>query len=234
MSARFVVVAGTDTGVGKTFVASGIARALATRGLRVVAVKPVETGCASPDPADGEDGVELARATAQREPLAALERLRAPLAPAVAAELEGASIDVDALTDRIAACGRAADVVLVEGAGGLLSTLSWTRDLTHVASRLDAPVLLVGADRLGTLNHVRLSLQVLLDAWVMPLGVVLSAPPAPDASTGRNAAALRRLSPIPQLSAVPLADRLLELPRLAPPDDPARALSPVTDWILAR
>jgi dethiobiotin synthetase len=188
----FVVVAGTDTGVGKTFVGCALAGALARAGRRVLAGKPVESGCGD-GPRDAEDGALLAAATGQREPREALVRLRAPIAPALAAEREGVTIDLDALAARIRAMGRGFDVVLVEGAGGVLSPLSWTRDVTHVARDLDARVLLVSADRLGVLHHVRASVQTLLDTWLLPAGVVLSAPAEPDASTGTNTAALARV-----------------------------------------
>jgi dethiobiotin synthetase len=188
----FVVVAGTDTGVGKTFVGCALARGLARTGRRVLGIKPVESGCGEGSRA-AEDGALLAAATGQREPCEALVRLRAPIAPALAAEIEGVTLDVDALAARIRAMGEGFDVVLVEGAGGLLSPLSWTRDVTHIAHDLDARVLLVSADRLGVLHHVRASVQVLLDAWLPPAGVVLSAPADPDASTGTNAAALARV-----------------------------------------
>lgn len=228
--ARFVVVAGTDTGVGKTVVTAGLARALIAAGHRTVAVKPVESGCATEAPSREEDGVELAAATGQREPTAALVRLREPLTPALAAERQGIAMDVDALADRIAELAIGADVVLVEGAGGLLSPMSWTHDVTHLAHRLDAQVLLVGADRLGTLNHVHLTVQVLLDTWLLPLGIVLSAPATADASTGTNRAALeRRLDRYGDV-----ARRIVTIPRLGPSSrEASRHLGEVVEWIRA-
>src|SRR5262245_13552878 len=99
MAEKYIVIAGTDTGVGKTRVATGLAVALASRGARVVAVKPIESGCGD-EPSPAEDGVALAEATGQSEPRAALLRLRTPVAPPVAADLEGVSIDLAALVSR--------------------------------------------------------------------------------------------------------------------------------------
>jgi dethiobiotin synthetase len=221
----FVVIAGTDTGVGKTFVGCALARALARAERRVLAVKPVESGCGD-GPREAEDGALLAAATGQSEPREALVRLRAPIAPALAAEREGVTLDVDALAVRIRTLGTGFDMVLVEGAGGVLSPLSWTRDVTHIAHDLDARVLLVASDRLGVLHHVRASVQTLLDTWLVPVGVVLSAPAEPDASTGTNAAALARvLGPYGEVSG-----RIARDPRgdMATADV---ALAPVMEWL---
>ena len=227
MAERYIVIAGTDTGVGKTRVATGLARALAAGGSRVVAVKPVESGCGeAPSPA--EDGVALAEAAGQAAPRAALVRLRAPVAPPVAADLEGAAIDLDALLARTREHALGADVVLVEGAGGLCSPLSWERDLTDVARALDAPVLVVGADRLGVVNHALLTLRALAGARLAPLGVVLSAPERPDASTGTNAGTLARVL---ARSDPHLAGRVATLPRVASVDEAAAGLAAVVRWI---
>jgi dethiobiotin synthetase len=222
--ARFVAIAGTDTGVGKTFVGRGLARALVASGRRTLAVKPVESGCEGDR--EGEDGVLLAAATGQPHPREALVRLRAPLAPAVAAEREGVTVDVEALADAVVALAADADVVLVEGAGGLSSPWSWTGDLVRLAQRVAARVLVVGADRLGTLGHVRAAVQVLFAARLRPLGIVLSAPAEADASMGTNAAALARLFADDR----ELSRRILGLAR-TDADGAALALRPVLEWI---
>jgi dethiobiotin synthetase len=188
----FVVVTGTDTGVGKTWVTAALARSLSRHGLRVVATKPIETGCAG-DADATEDGAILAEATGQEAPREALLRFRAPVAAPVAADLEGASIDLDMLVDSVASFGNDADVVLVEGAGGLCSPLSWEADLVDVAKLIGAGILVVGSDRLGVVNHVALTLNTILGCEADPLGVVLTAPEVADASTGTNAPTLRRV-----------------------------------------
>jgi len=188
----FVVVTGTDTGVGKTRVAAALGRALASRGRRVVAIKPIESGCDDASTLT-EDGVLLAEATGQSAPRAALLRLKTPVAPPIAADLESVDIDLDSLV--IGLCEHAADaeIVLVEGAGGLCSPLSWNGDLVDVAYALDADALVVGADRLGVVNHTVLTMTTLLGCGVAPLGVVLTAPERADASTHTNAETLRRV-----------------------------------------
>jgi dethiobiotin synthetase len=224
-----VVVAGTDTGVGKTFVGVALARALVRSGARVVAIKPVESGCGDAPEAD-EDGARLAAATGQADPPRALLRLRMPVTPALAAEREGVVVDVAALAETVRAAGEGADVVLVEAAGGLLSPLSWTADATDLARALAAGVLLVTSDRLGVLHHVRSTLRALRGAGLRPLGLVLSAPAEPDASTGTNAAALARL--VDERGAThPIADRIVSVPRTSHPEIAAEALAPTLRWL---
>jgi dethiobiotin synthetase len=216
---RFVVVTGTDTNVGKTFVTAALARMLVARGRRVVAIKPFESGAL-----DGNgDGELLAVATGQRAPRHALVRLRDPLSPAMAADREGVELDLDVVRARIVDLARSADVAFVEGAGGVLSPLTWSTDITHLARQLEAELVLVAADRLGTLSATHCAVQVLLDTWLLPTAIVLSHPAEPDLSTGNNAAALRRRL----ASYGACAERIFELPRGRDLVAGAPALEPV-------
>lgn len=196
---RVIVVTGTDTGVGKTFVTAALVRVLVARGLGVIAVKPIETGC-EVEPSEHEDGVALARATGQLAPGRALITMRAPVTPALAAEREGRRIDLDVIGATTRAFGSDADVLLVEGAGGLLSPLTWRRDIVHLARLLvDDPGelrwIVVAQDKLGTLHVTRATLHVLSDRGVVPAALVVSEPAEPDASTGSNVDALVRTMP---------------------------------------
>jgi len=220
MSPRTVLITGTDTGVGKTVVACGLARLLSREGRRVVAVKPVESGCGE-KPGDGEDGVLLAAATGQSAPGTALVRLRTPLAPPVAADREGVVLDFAAWCREIRDLGRDADVILVEGAGGLLSPLTWDESALDLAMSLEAEALLVAPDRLGTLNHALLSRRVLAMAGVPLLGVVFVAPEVADASTGTNADAFGRVDG---------GARVAVLPRLGRAEAASDHLGAVAKW----
>jgi dethiobiotin synthetase len=197
-----VLITGTDTGVGKTWAACALARALLAAGRTVRAVKAVETGCgdaASPE----EDGVRLARASGQPEPERALRRFRAPVAPAVAADLEGGALDLDELVAEIDVAAGSADVLLLEAAGGLLSPLAWDWNALDLAAAMDAAALVVASDRRGAINHTLLTLSALDLAGVRVAGIVLTAPAVADASTGSNAAAIARLSGIERVRSVP-------------------------------
>jgi len=214
-----LVITGTDTGVGKTFVGCALALALSARSVRVMAIKPIESGCPGP-PAAGEDGALLAAATGQPDPVHALVRLPAPLAPAEAADRAGVHLDLEELARRVRALAAGAELALVEGAGGLLTPLTWERDLTDLARALDARVLVVAADRLGAINQTRLVLGALTTAALPLAGVVLSAAAERDGSTGTNAAAIARCSPGPVV---------VEVPRASDPRDLAAPLAPLLD-----
>jgi dethiobiotin synthetase len=168
------------------------------------------------------DGRSRRPAAGQAEPLAALIRYDDEVAPAVAADAAGEPIDLDALMLRIEALSAGADVLLIEGSGGLLTPIAWEWTMVDVARSLDAAALLVGSDRLGTINHAVMTLSALELAGLEVAGMVLTAPETPDASTGTNAASIARLAGL---------DRIVSLPRLADPALAGEALAPVIGWI---
>ena len=181
---EFVLVTATNTGVGKTWLACALAQEL-SKTKKVVAIKPIETG-------GGDDGVMLAKATGQAAPTRALVELREPLTPALAADREGVTLDFDAIMRQIREAAKDADVAIVEGAGGLLSPLTWDSDATTLARSLDAKVVLVAPDSLGTISAVHTA-----SACFPPFVIALIEPATRDASTGTNAdALLRRLGKV--------------------------------------
>ena len=197
-----LLVTGTDTGVGKTFVACALATALRQRGRRVAVMKPVETGVEG-EPADA---LALRAAAADPAPLGdiCLYRLRAPLAPAVAARLEGVTIDVARLVALVARRRQDADVLLVEGAGGLLVPLDAHTTYAELAVRAGLPLLIVGANRLGTVNHCALTARVAAAAGLVVRGFVLSQPTADtDVSAATNAETIATLTGLSCLGVLP-------------------------------
>jgi dethiobiotin synthetase len=217
---RVVVIVGTDTGVGKTWVGCGLGLAARKLGRDVVAIKPLETGCA-PELRDDEDGAQLAASTGQDEPRRALVRLAAPVAPPEAADREGATLDLESIVAQIEAYAAAHELTYVEGAGGLLSPLTWEATAADLAQRLGAKVLLVARDALGTVSHVRLAVEASRARGLDLAGVVLTAPEAPDASTGSNARAIERLCAI----------RTFRAPRTTDPGARASSLTEVLAWL---
>ncbi len=193
-----VIVTGTDTGVGKTWVTCAVARALSERGIDVLALKLAESGTAESVQQD-EDGVLLANATGQDCPTAALRRYRAPLTPADAARLEGLEVDMPAIEREMLRHATPHRLTLVEGAGGLLAPLATDRTLLDVAATHGARMLVVAADRLGMLNHTLLTLTALDGAGVSCAGVIVNTVDGinttADRSVGRNAAMLREVDP---------------------------------------
>ena len=216
------IVVGTDTGVGKTWVTSAVAQALTGLGQRVVAVKPIETGCAEP-PSPEEAGARLASATGQTGPLRALIRLPGLVAPAIAADQAGVELNYEDLVARLRSLLAPDALLLVEGAGGLLSPLTWADNHLDLAHSLDARVLLVAADRLGTISHTLMALRVLAAERIPILGVVLNQPGEPDDSNRQNAAALVRL-----VDHVPV----VTVPHLKDPVRATEAVKEVAGWLL--
>jgi dethiobiotin synthetase len=198
---KALFVTGTDTGVGKTFVGCALTAALRARGLRVAVMKPIETGVAG----EPEDALALRAAASDPAPLDDVcpHRLRAPLAPAVAARLEGVTIDVERLVALVERRRRAADVLLVEGAGGLLVPVAGRVTWADLAGRLGLPTLIVAANRLGTVNHCALTARVAAVAGLRVPGFVFSQPaPQTDASAATNAETVAALTGLPVLGAL--------------------------------
>jgi len=160
VSAAFVT--GTDTGCGKTTVAVAIACAARAAGLRVRVLKPIETGCEDgPHGRLASDALALARAAGDPRPAAEIcpYVLALPAAPAVAARAEHVAIDPERLRAAFRRASEQADLVLVEGAGGLRVPILEGLDMAGLAGELGLALVVVARSSLGTLNHTRLTLD---------------------------------------------------------------------------
>ena len=146
---RGVFVTGTDTGVGKTYLAAAIASRLRGDGLRVVTCKQVLTGLDDDGPHDDEvlGGAVVAAAFGP------------PVSPHLAAELAGTTIDPEALLASVRDAARDADVVVVEGVGGLLVPLTPSYSVRDLAAALGLPLVVAARPGLGTINHTLLTLE---------------------------------------------------------------------------
>jgi len=208
VSGGILLVTGTDTGVGKTWVSCGVLRAARAAGLRVAARKPAETGC-DPDPSGalvGIDAVALQAAAGGDEAVDAVcpIRLPDPLAPAFAARRGGVTIDVPEI---VAGCRRRAaevELLLVEGAGGLLVPIAGRTTYADLARDLGARLLLVVGARLGAINHALLSLEVAAARGVAVAGLVVNHfSKTRDLATDTLATSLRELTDVPLLAEIP-------------------------------
>jgi dethiobiotin synthetase len=222
-----VLVTGTDTGIGKTVVTTAVAAALARRGRRVGVMKPAETGCA-PHP---EDALALAAAAGDAAELDDVcpYRLPDPLAPMLAAERAGVGIDVAALVARAERRAAAVDVLLVEGAGGVLVPLARDTTFADLAARLHARVLVVVGSRLGAVNHALLTFEALARRGLATVGYVVNRLGGDDdLAIATNERLLETLTRLPRLGTLPWLgeepDRLLAALRAGgEPRDAARA-----------
>jgi dethiobiotin synthetase len=174
-----VLVTGTDTDVGKTIVTAAIAAAAQAAGLHVAVVKPGQTGTADGGPTDIDQVTRLANPHTART----LASYPEPLAPLAAAKVAGlAPLELYEVVDAIRAEAEKHDLVLVEGAGGLLVPMgvrpsgeAWT--LADLATTLGVQTIVVARAGLGTLNHTALTLEA-LDRRGVPARVILGAWPA--------------------------------------------------------
>ena len=205
-----LLVTGTDTGVGKTVVAGALAIAARNAGKKVAVLKPVETGCAGTPPV-AADAEFLALCAGTSAEDAVLWKLRAPLAPAVAAFTEGVELAPDRIAERVSSLASLSDIVIVEGAGGLRVPITWAEDYLDLAVKLDAEAVLVARAGLGTVNHTLLSLDALRRKDVPVRGVVLNASSPPSGPYDQhvyssNLDVLRHLAPLDRFEAVPYLD----------------------------
>ncbi|HLH21994.1 MAG TPA: dethiobiotin synthase [Chloroflexota bacterium] len=194
---------GTDTGVGKTVATAAIARALAARGRRVGVLKPVQTGVAPGQPGDAAF-VLAALGTDQPPQLACTYSFREPAAPLVAARAEGARLDVGVIRAHFERLRQSHDVVLVEGAGGLLVPLAEGYSMADLARGLGLPLVVVARPGLGTLNHTLLTLEAARARGLSVLGIVLAGWREPvDLATRTNPALLCELGQAALLGVLP-------------------------------
>jgi len=155
---RGLFVAGTDTGVGKTRVTTALLRSAAEAGLRAIGMKPVAAGI-DLGAAANADVVSLMQASSIAAPREDVNpySFGPPIAPHLAAAAARIAIDLDTIATAYQRLAGGADVVVVEGAGGVLVPIGARTDMLDIAARLRLPVLLVVGMRLGCLNHALLS-----------------------------------------------------------------------------
>jgi dethiobiotin synthetase len=213
-----IFITGTDTGVGKTFVACGLAVLLRELGYKVGVMKPAETGCMERDgKLIADDAVRLKEASGCEFPLEKIcpYPFREPLAPSVAAERDGARIDIDQLMEVYGEISSAHDITIVEGAGGLMVPILPSYTYADLARVLRLPVLVVAANRLGVINHLLLTLEHASCKGLSVLGYLLNqieSQPSPAAETNREA--LVSLTGVPCAGEIPYCEssRVHQLP----------------------
>ena len=203
---RGVFVTGTDTGIGKTRVAVALLRALAAAGVRAAGMKPVSAGIDAGAQVNSDvaalaaaDGIDLP--WADRNPYAFVPAI----APHLAARDAGVTIDLEQIASAWTRLAPLAEVVVVEGAGGVLVPLGAQADVLDIARRLRLPVLLVVGVRLGCLNHALLSARVIGERGLRLAGWVANRVDPAMARGDDNVADLVRRLPGPLVADFPYA-----------------------------
>ncbi len=197
-----MVVTGTGTEVGKTVVTAAVAATALAAGRSVAVLKAAQTGVRPDEPGDAEEVARLAGAVTTAE----LARFPDPLAPATAARRAGrAPVHPHEVAERAAKLATEHDLVLVEGAGGLLVRFDAAGGtLADAAALLSAPVLVVAPAGLGTLNATELTARELRGRGLDVTGVVIGSwPGEPDLAARCNLVDLPAVAGAPLLGAVP-------------------------------
>lgn len=202
--ARGYFVTGTDTGVGKTLVSLVLLHALRREHTAVAGFKPVASGCAStPDGLRNADAVALQQASSVVLPYASVNpyAFAPPIAPHLAAEQVGVSIDCDVIQRGIEAV--AAERIVVEGVGGWQVPLNRRHTAADLAQRLGLPVVLVVGLRLGCLNHALLTAAAIRAGGLEIAGWVANLIDPQFRHVDDNIAALKARLDAPLLMRVP-------------------------------
>jgi dethiobiotin synthetase len=182
---RTFFITGTDTGVGKTVLTALLTRFLRERGVNAVALKPICSGGRA-------DARELRAAL---DGVLSLDEInpwhfRAPIAPLLAARRERKRVRLADVPAHVRAMQKRFDVLLLEGAGGLLSPLGEHFNSRDLILALRATPLIVAQNRLGAVSQLLLTLEALPGNFRREAKLVLMSPPTPDASTRANASLL--------------------------------------------
>jgi dethiobiotin synthetase len=197
-----LLVSGTGTEVGKTAVTAAVAALALDRGSSVAVVKPAQTGVGPDEPGDLAEVARLAPGVSTFE----FARYPDPLSPEAAARRAGVDgLELVDVSRQVQELSLRFDLVLVEGAGGLLvryASDGWT--FADLARAVGAPVLVVAAPGLGTLNHAALTLEVLAARGIRFDGIVLGSWPAvPDLAVRCNVRDLAAVAGRPLGGALP-------------------------------
>lgn len=174
---RGLFITGTDTGVGKTLIAGGIAGVLTRAGIKAGVFKPVASGCSNEGgQLVSSDAKFLNMCVDETWPLEKVNpvRFEIPAAPCVCEKAEGYLVDYNAVADAYAWICQRSDFVLVEGIGGFKVPISDGVDVVDLARWFGLAVLIVARPDLGTLNHTLLTVDAVRSAGLRVAGVVIS------------------------------------------------------------
>lgn len=199
-----LAVVGTGTGVGKTVVTAGLTRWLRSDGVDARALKPAQTG----HPPDDDAGF-VAAACGEAEPEEAatcLRYLEPPLAPRVAAEVTGESLEYDSLVNDCRSALSDCEVGLVEGIGGLRVPLAGDAEVIDLVTELADEAVVVARSGLGTLNHSALSVTALERRGVPVRAIVCNEYTAGTTAEETNPTELERMTGVPVVTVPPLED----------------------------
>ena len=196
-------IAGTDTEVGKTFSTSALLHVLKNHGVRAVGMKPVAAGTNAAGSNDDVDALIAASGVAAPLDLINPYLFEPPIAPHIAAQESGRTIDFDTILAAFSQLAQFADVVLVEGVGGFCVPLGADNDAADLAQRLGLPVILVVGMRLGCINHALLTQEAIAARGLRLAGWIANRIDPAMSRFDENLAALESRLKAPLLGIIP-------------------------------
>lgn len=207
-----IFITGTDTGVGKTVVAAGLAMALRARGIRVGVMKPVATGCVGiQQRLVSHDAAYLMEAAENEFPaLTNPVRYRQPLSPNVAASIEKREVDLDGIRKAYRELQNYYDFIIVEGVGGLLVPLTRDYYVANLVREFNLPLVIVSRSGLGTINHTLLTIDAAIVRGFDVKGIIFNRMPTTNISIAEmtNPKVIHELTGVPVLGSLPEMDKL--------------------------
>ena len=179
---RVYFISGIDTGIGKTVVAGRMCRALQEAGRDWISVKMVQTGCdGSSEDLDAHRALAgVGRFPEDEEGLTAPQIFKFPASPLLAAALEGRTVDLKRIAASVETCAKRHEIVIVEGAGGLLVPLTEETLTADFVAEQGWPLILVASGRLGAINHILLSMEAAKARGIPFAGIVMNDYPQAD------------------------------------------------------
>ena len=202
-----VFVTGTDTEVGKSVIAGGLALAFRERGIDVGVMKPAVTGCRTRKgqcTAEDVDFLVKASGSEDNPGLICPYMLRDPLAPEVAADREGARIDIRTIKSAFKQLNEKHEALIVEGAGGLFVPIKRNYLMIDLIASLGVPIVIVARPGLGTINHTLLSCEAARAKNIGIGGIIINNyPKKPSTAERTNPDMIRRYARAPLLGVVP-------------------------------
>ncbi|MFH1824695.1 MAG: dethiobiotin synthase [Candidatus Firestonebacteria bacterium] len=205
-----IFITSTDTGVGKTFFASGLLRTLKNKNLNVCGFKPFVSG-------SKEDAILLKKASKSNENLNLINPVffKKPLAPYVASKIEKKDINLKRVFEAFEALKKKYELLIVEGIGGVLVPIKKNYFVLNLIKDLKLPVIVMVKPSLGTINQTLLTLKILRDNKIKILGMVINGIRNLDMAERTNPDVLKKLGRCPILAKIPHNKRLKNVERLS-------------------
>jgi len=202
-----VFVTGSDTGVGKTVIAGAIAAAIKAHGMDVGVMKPVASGAKEIDGSlVSEDVVFLKKIidSTNDDDLVNPVRLKPPIAPTIAAVKSGVPIDIDKVWKAYEVLSDRHDFVVVEGIGGLMVPVDDTLFVADLVRKMDLPLVIVGSDYLGTINHTLLTVEYAKSRNIRIKGIIINMLKGDDGFVRE----IEKYSSVPILGTIPFKENV--------------------------